>query len=252
MPNQQVVATTLASRARTMMATASSVELLAGDWHRPVARHAIDLDGSILLPGSDLVGGPPCGAADGTPAPVLTLTATDVSSVPQPDRVRGSVILRGPVHRVTVPLPEGVREYLTDLTPAVGDGPRDVVRLYPTVVSVQWRCEGSGSWRELAMEDYTCAELDPLAGWEAEWIGHLAGEHDEVLTRLVRQHAPGRDVGRGELRPLLADRLGLVVRHYGRLGDVQDVRVPFAGPARCGCEAVDSLNQLVAALPTVP
>lgn len=233
--------TSPAEHARTMLATASGVELRSGSWTRQVMRHAIDLDGSILAPEADLTGGPRI-ARPGTPAPVLTLSALDVCVVPQPDRVRGGVILRGPVHRIPGALPEGVREYLTEHTRS-----DEVVRLYPTSVSVQWRCEGGFGWRALPVEDYTCADLDALVGWESEWISHLADHHDDALTHLARRADPDLPVEIGVLRPVLADRFGLVLRHYA--GDaVRDVRIPFPHEVTCGCEAVEGLNRLLGTL----
>lgn len=235
---------TMAEHARTILATATGVELAHGRWTQDIARFAIDIDGSILMPESDLWGGPSALGA-GDPAPTASFTAFDVCSVPQPDRVRGGVVLRGPLHRVSTRLPEGVGEYLTELDGGEGE----IVRLFPTSVSVQWRCEGGHDWQALPVEDYTCARLDPLVGWEVSWISHLHRDHEEVLRALAIALDPTvSGLAAGPLRPLLADRYGLVLRHYGATG-TRDLRIPFVTDIECGCDAVEALNALVAALP---
>lgn len=245
---------TAAERARTLLATASGLHLSTSWWNAPLMRHAIDIDGSILIAESALHGGPVV-QGSGAPAPMLTLTATDVCAVAQPSRVRGRVSVRGPIHRVNRALPEGVRDYLVCAVGAT-EPTGDLVRLYPMSVSVEWLCEGQVTVTDLAVEDYTCASLDPLVGWESEWIEHLERDHTELLRRLVHAQHPEWSEPTSTMRaervsPLVADQFGLVVRVYdeARGGAFDDVRLPFASPAQCGCEAVEALNVMAGLLP---
>lgn len=226
---------TPAERARTILATASSISLSQDDWRYELGRHVVDVDGSVLVPARAL---DDCPA--GGPAPLITLMAVDVCPVVQPDRIRGSVTLRGPARPVTR-LGRHVAAHL-----GAGDG--EVLRVTPVRVAVDWRCEGGSGLTEVSLEDFVCAGLDALAGWEGGWIEHLGRHHGSLLPRLVRHVDPARPATVGELRPVAADRYGIVVRHYLD-GTGSDVRIPFARPVECGCDAVEALNGLLGSLP---
>lgn len=240
---------TTAERARTTLAGASSVVLRWGTWRCEIARHALDADGSVLMPLSSLPGGA-AWPMHATPVPV-TLSATDVCAVPQPDRVRGQVTLVGDAAPVRAGLPDGVLEYLTEAAPAGerGGSPATVVRLTPTAVDLDWRCEG-GSWESaIPLRDYRAARLDPLVGWENGWLEQLGRDHGALLHQVTSRLAleAGVVLDSCAVVPVLADRHGVVVRQYRDSG-ITDLRIPFPWVVSCGCDAVAAFNALVSAV----
>lgn len=97
---------------------------------------------------------------------------------------------------------------------------------------------------EVPIDAYRAAAPDPLAGWESDWLAHLARHDDEPLRRIVtpRHHLAPDDL----LRPLRADADGLTFRLY-TAGSSRDVHIPFRKPVHCGCEAIGALADLVEA-----
>ena len=235
-----------ATRARTTLASACDVHISTGGWSRPISRHAVDLDGSILLAEWALADCPSL-RRQGVGSPAVTLTATDVCPVPQRDRVRGRVTLTGTLrHSLQRPAP-GLLEYFAAGRPGAEAHDVVVVRFFPAEVVIDGGRAAGGRVVGVAIEDYTCAPLDPLVGWEQQWISHLDEHHGRVLRELARTAHPGREIT-GALHPLRADAHGLVVRHHGERG-AENLRIAFAAAVDCGCEAVDALNTLVRALP---
>src|SRR5690349_21667792 len=93
-------ALTPAERARTIIATASTLRVASPELTLDIHRHGVVPDGSILFQA-------PADFAEKLDHYRVTATAVDVATVPQADRVRGEVTLTGPVYDVVEPLPAG-------------------------------------------------------------------------------------------------------------------------------------------------
>lgn len=222
-----------APRTRTVLATSSHVELGVLDQRHVLASHLVDPEGCILMR-------PGAGAcwdrlAAGEPCPQLDLVATDVTSVPQPDRIRATVRMRGRVGLVQAPPHRPLRQHL-----GLAAG-QPMARFVPE--SIVLDLPGTAERRSTAvpLTDYAQAETDPLAGWEAAWISHLDAAHGATLRALARQHLPVLETD--AVRALQADTRGLVVRVY-RADSQRDLRFAFESPATCGCAAVAAFNAM--------
>lgn len=228
-----------ARRARTIVATSSPVDIgVLGD-RRPVGKHLVDTDGTVMCRPDVMAGDCVQRLEAGAPSPVLDLVAVDVCSVPQPDRQRGSVHLRG---RVTVDA-VGLAEPWSSL---LGMPPgRPAARFVAESVTLRvYAPPGSHSEAVVEVADYQAAWPDALAGWESDWIQHLDARHQDVLHQVV---AARYQLGaHARVRALRADERGLDVRVYDD-GCVADLRVPFPARVRCGCHAVEAFNAVLAA-----
>lgn len=222
---------TSAERVRSMLAV--SLELrLDGERH---ARHVVTPDGSLLLRHQSGTVLPAAGD-------LAVLTGTDVASVPQPDRVRGSFRMQGHLTPWSGPRPQGILSHLAGAAEDV-DAVR-VVRFSPTGVALAWSGEPdptgrpSGEWHDVDLTAYAAAAPDPLVGAEQRWLPHLQRDHAEELRALAGRAYPALD-GTVEVRALSLDRHGVVLRLYADLaagGGRLDVRVGFPDPASCECE----------------
>lgn len=226
-----------ARRARTVLVTSSNVEVGLLDKRVLLDAHVVDAFGAIVFPGRSVARSCLMRLLAGEPSPPIDVVATDVATVPQPDRVRGIVRMSGPVELVAEPLPEDVRAHLrlSETDPAV--------RFVPREIMLDWRVERPGC-KPVAVPAplFAGARPDGLAEWEGPWATHLAGYHGDVALTLVRRVAEVADTVR--LHPLLADEGGVVIRAYEGEGH-RDIRVPFPRRAQCPCEAVSALGLLL-------
>lgn len=232
-----------AERARTIIATASTLRVASPELTLDVHRHGVVPDGSILFqaPGAylDQLGAAQLGQYR------VTATAVDVATVPQADRLRGEVTLSGPIHAVVEPLPAGMRLHLTGSeTP---DEATQLIQLVPDAVALRWRCEARADepvTRRVALEDYRSAFPDPLLGYEAEWLPHLQADHGELLVALARYEL-GWEEDPQDVRALGIDRYGLVLR-VRDCGVQLDVRISFDSTVTCGCDVRAAFSTLLA------
>ena len=212
---------TAAERARTILATATSLTVTAG----PLRAHLAgppryDAAGRLTIEvpdGSELWG------TRGSPGVV---EVTDVAPVAMRERVRGRLAMAG------------------WLAPAAG-GPGRVVAFAPVAARLM---EGlTGRVTALSGGALAAAAPDPLAGTEADMLCHLAGVHRDVVDRLARLIPAAHLQGVCAVLPLRLDRCGLVLRlQYA--GDRQrDVRLPFGAPLRTAADAPDRMRELLAA-----
>lgn len=228
-----------AERARTIIATSTTLRVASPELTLEIHRHGVVPDGSILFqaPGSYRE---QLGAGQHR----VTATAVDVATVPQADRVRGEVILSGPIYDVVEPLPAGMRLHLTGSDEPSED--TQLVRLVPDTVALRWRCEVKDDEpvaRQVALEDYRCAFPDPLLGYEAEWLPHLQADHRDVLTGLARYELGWEDKPE-DVRALGIDRYGLVLR-VRDCGVSLDLRIPFDSTVTCGCDVREAFGALL-------
>lgn len=227
-----------ATVARTVVAGASAVDMGILGTSAPVARHATDGSGALIFSLEEVA--PDCFhlVVPGSRGPLVHAVASDVSSVPHRGRVRGRVELTGYAHVMTEPVCDELLDHL-GLAPG-----QPVARLVPDTVVLEWTVERGVSPVqpvEVDAGDYAAADLDALTGWQDGWIAHLDAHHREDLRQLVAQEIQPV----GEVRPVLADVEGLVLREY--VGTCQrDIRVAFPVPAQCGCEAIAALKDLFA------
>lgn len=223
-----------AMRVRTILATSSHVELGLVSDREVLPGHLVDSEGGILLPPG--VGSCWDRLQKGEESPQLHLIATDVTSVPQPDRVRARVRLRGRVTLVPTPAHHQVMQALRLRVgqPMARFTPDRVVLELPGYESTQ-----------VPLTEYAESPSDPLAGWESVWIAHLDGGHAASLRQLAQQQLTLTDTD--TVRALQADSSGLTVRVYRPSGS-HDLRFTFESPARCGCRAVAAFEHMVTSL----
>ena len=225
-----------AQLARTVVATASCLEVGLMGTRAPISRHATDGSGAVFFALAEAA--PDCVhlAVPGEPGPVVDAVAYDVSSVAHPGRLRGLVRLSGPAEIVPHP---GCEELLDHLGVVPG---APVAKLVPQTVTLEWGVERRPG--EVVSVDplaYARAGMDALAGWQDEWITHLDQHHRDDLRALVVDELQPVS----SLRPVLADARGLVLREY--VGTCRrDLRVHFPYEVACGCEAQSALADLVA------
>lgn len=240
-----------AERARTLVACASQLRVGIANLTHEVPRHVVDVDGSLIFlapadsPASVLR------LAPRLPSPTVTATLTDVTVVPQADRVRGRLRLTGPLALVTEPLPAQVRPYLDGPDPQPDAASATVLRLVPQRVALTWRCElphsaGPEQARavDVAVGDYRSARTDPLAGCEATWLPHLHADHGRVLQRLA-SYAAGPLPAGTDVRPVVLDQHGVVLRLHVE-GRSRDLRLAFAQRVTCGCDVRPAFDELLA------
>lgn len=228
---------TPAGLARTIMASASSMDVGIMGRTAPLARHATDEDGALVFSLGEVAS--ECAHLVGPEVrgPVVHAVATDVSGVPHAGRVRGRVTLSGQAEVLHELVDEALRAHL-------GLGPGDpVARLVPAEVTLEWFVESGMSARAgigVDPQDYVAADIDPLAGWADEWITHLDADHRGALRELVADTVQPVAV----VRPVHADADGIVLReHVGT--HRRDIRLHFPRPVRCGCEATEALRVLL-------
>lgn len=236
-----------AERARTLIAGASGLRIGVLNLTHDLGRHAVGTDGSLtfLAP----VDSPAAifRVAPRLPAQVVTVTTVDVATVPQHDRIRGSLRLTGLMRPARQPLPAGVREHLAGPDPQDLEVAGPVLRLQPSRVTLTWHCErgsteGSDA-REIAIEDYRAALPDPMIELEAQWLPHLLLDHAQLLRTLAAHVYDGLDDSI-DVRPLALDRFGLVLRLYAE-GRHLDRRLSFARPVACGCDLREAFDDLL-------
>ncbi|MET3961915.1 hypothetical protein ABIE44_001849 [Marmoricola sp. OAE513] len=226
-----------AERARTVVATATTLRVASPELTLDVHRHGVVPDGSVLFQA-------PADFAEKLDDHQITATVVDVATVPQADRIRGEVTLSGRVFDVAEPLPAGMRLHLTGSEEP--DGATRLVQLVPERVALAWRCETDDSQpaaRQIGIDEYRCAFPDPLLGYEAEWLPHLQADHGELLVGLARF-----DLGWSEdpedVRALGIDRYGLVLR-IRHCGIQNDLRIGFARTVTCGCDVREAFSDLI-------
>lgn len=237
-----------AERARTLVAGATQVRVGVLNMTHEVSRHAVGSDGSLLFLAPADSPGAVFRVAPRLPAQVVTLTTVDVASVPQHDRVRGTLRLTGPVRPATGSLPAGVRTHLAGPDPRDHEADGPVLRLQPTKISLGWRVESQGVASEstsvdIPVDDYRAAQPDPMMQYETQWLPHLQLDHASLL-RTLAEHARGGLDDSVDVRPLALDRFGMVLRLYSPDGH-SDVRLPFERPVTCGCEIREAFNDLL-------
>ncbi|MGC4112275.1 MAG: hypothetical protein QM747_18030 [Nocardioides sp.] len=246
---------TAAERARTVLAGTTSLRLGILNLADDVEAHLVAKDGSIwMLPAA----GSPArvlGCAGQMPTWAGTATALDLASVPHPDRLRGRVTLTGRVEAVTAPKSDHVRQHLARLFHVSAEPNGPVLRMTPARVVLEWFCEAldhAGRSQTIHNTEYRQAYPDPFVECEADWLTHLHLHHAAAVHRLAQglASAPGGDLiaanRDSDVRPLLVDRHGLVLRIYPRRpsGSPYDLRLAFDRTVTCACQGTAALDAL--------
>ncbi|WP_433888206.1 DUF2470 domain-containing protein [Streptomyces sp. CA-111067] len=235
-----------AERARTLVENNSSLALVIPGLRPAPAEPLVPLRRSIgpegdvfLLFGRDSpVSRAVRHAADDEVGAVLEIT--DVAPVAVPHRIRGRASVAG---------------WLTGVPGGAFEAGTELVRLEVGEISLDdlWGCA------LVDPDEFAAAEPDPLAGYEAELLQHLAAAHSaevHLLCGLVGGYGAavcGTEDGDGEgeaagIRavPLGLDRFGLRVRFSGG-GRSFDARFDFPEPVAGLEEARRSMRALFAA-----
>jgi len=234
-----------AERSRTLVSSAGDLTLQLRGVGYQISRHVVMADGTVLF----LAPGDEQGLVSFTSRDLVMVTAIDVADVAQRDRIRGMVRLFGALAPALEPMPVGVEAHLGGPLSKAVRATSLVVALRPFRVELEWRCEQGEDegGADVSVPAYRRAQPDPLMAHESAWLCHLDAEHADLLHRLV-EPAGHEDQpfaqGPVQVRPLVLDRFGLVLRRYAATGH-HDLRVPFSSPVRCACELHDALHALV-------
>lgn len=231
----------MAERARTALASASSVRLGVAGGGVEVVRHVVAVDGSVVLvvgEDSPLVDR----IADGRQAALpVQLRAVDVSPIALPERVRGTVGMAGRLRLLDETVPDEVMTHLQG--PSGAWAHRPVLRLMPRRVVAQLLLPGAAhAPSEIDLEAWSTARTDPLVGFAEEWVQHVDAAHRDVLAALVGA-TPDR------VRPVSIDRHGIVLRVAA---PARHVRIDFERPAACGCDVREAVEALLRAAGVAP
>jgi hypothetical protein len=177
---------------------------------------------------------------EGKASGIFHLVASDVTPVPQPDRLRGVLTLYGRLELDAHAPCEPVRRHLL-LEPDEA-----AVRFVPYSVALSWRVGPSiveaRRTNEVPLASYRSASHDPLADWEGGWLAHLDRDHDRQMRDLVASRYALTDVDL--VHPIGVDANGFVMRVYA-LADVTDVWIPFSRPVGSPEEAVAGFQELL-------
>lgn len=227
-----------ADRARTVLATAPTLQVGTVVTTDDVGRHAVLPDGSLLFVAPPDSPASVCRVAPRLPSPPVSTTAVDLSPVPQPDRVRGRVHVTGRLGLAPDDLPAGARRHLTGGDPHAGP----VLQLVPERVTLVSPDGGT----EVALDAYRQAGIDPLVDHEARWLPHLHADHP-ALVRALAEQVVGRLAAEVRVVPLAVDRHGLTLRVHRHDGG-HDVHLDWPEPIGCGCELRPAMAALVESL----
>lgn len=219
--------------ARTVVAVGTEVRIGLFGRHTLVPQRLTDQAGNLLLRADRAAG--PClhRMLEGAPSPVLQVLVSDLTPVPQPDRLRARVHLTGRVELIAL---RG-RPEIAHRLGATADEP--LVRFVPDSVYLERAHAGGGP---VPAQAYRRARPDPLAGWESAWLTRLHREDPELLRLLAHACRPLGENDR--VSGLAADSHGITLRIYAGAG-VRDLRLDFARPAPCPCRARRSLDELI-------
>jgi hypothetical protein len=193
-----------AEHARSVLAAAWSCAVTAeGGREEFVGAHTVAADGRVLLNApedSALIAAAIC-APRGEPSAILEFA--DVAPVPVRNRIRGRLWLSG---------------WFVPEDGNLAFRPSRIVLRRPSGTVV------------VGLDDFACAQVDPLATAEAHLLTHLADAHPDAVERLTRLVEPDSLHGAVRVRPLAVDRHGLTLRIERARGN-GDVRLPFHAPA---------------------
>lgn len=103
----------------------------------------------------------------------------------------------------------------------------------------------------VGLDELILAEADPLAAAESPTLAHLAGAHDDVVTRLTRLADPRLLHGVVRVQPLALDQYGITLRYEYARGQ-RDVRIVFPSRVREPAQAGEQIRQLLAAARACP
>jgi hypothetical protein len=225
-----VVTTTipsLAERARSVLAAASSATVVTSDAQYEVGDLFEDVDPPPTPTSGDLVlrlgtrhplTQAVLSADDGDLTAVVELT--QLAAVPARERVRARLALGGWLTIEPV-----------DLS----------VRLDVAEVVLE---DDEGAW-EVDVDDYRAASPDCLARVESEHLLHLGSHHPDAVTLLARLAGNRALQGAVRVLPVALDRYGLVLR-VERIRGYLDVRLPFPAPVRRSQDVADAMRCLLA------
>ncbi|MFF8827920.1 DUF2470 domain-containing protein [Streptomyces sp. NPDC015131] len=208
-----------AERVRTVVERAASLSLTTGareydllDMHEMGTGGRIGLRAAEDSPLALEVAGAPHGSV------AALLEFTDIAPTPVRSRVRARVALSG------------------WLAPGRGGG----LVFTPARVTLST----AGGTVEVAPDEVTLAEPDPLAGEEAAMLTHLADAHGELVDELLALAGPRLPEGMVRAVPYALDRHALTLRCEYATGHC-DLRLLFPAPARDAAEAGERVRQLL-------
>jgi hypothetical protein len=220
---------------RSLLFAADSLTVTTGAHRCSLAGlHSVDTVGRLLLwaPSCSCLVTEAAAPLGGGVATVVEVT--DVAAVAVRDRVRARLTVHGSLSLIH---PEP--------SPEIGAGEGEVAM---TALAVETRyvvLEDAGVPVIVDPMVLAGAEVDPLAGREAEMLLHLAAEHPDAVSLLARLVAHEQLISVVRISPLALDRYGVVLR-LERLAGHRDVRIPFAVRARDVPHAQVELNALLA------
>jgi hypothetical protein len=246
-PVEDSAAPTAAERVRTLVesSVSAALDIPAArlpdpsplGYCSPEARAVTD-DGDIVL--LLTASSPAAKLADhaGNDEVTALLEIADVAPVAVPHRVRGRAWVAGWLAPVSRGKRAAYSRLIADRHPA-GPPAADVAwRLVRMEVGEAFVDDLWGA-EQVEPDDFTAADPDPLAPYEAELLQHLAASHGEQmrdLCGLLNESGPACAAADAGAVPLSVDRFGMRVRFCGLdghpYGAYFDARFEFPEPAR--------------------
>jgi hypothetical protein len=219
-------APTAAERLRSLLRTASSLDVVAGARRMQLMdSHTIDTDGRLLLAIPD-----DCALAlDLTDGPLAArIEITDIAPVAMRDRVRARAVLEG---QLSVFGPHPRAQEVQAFVAALDLAAAHLVE--------------SGVVAAVDPERFATAAPDLLASRESALLCHLVDTHADMVAWLSRLVPAERLHGVRRVHPLRLDRYGVVLRLEFPSAD-RDARLPFAKPLTAVEEAPSRMLELLA------
>ena len=219
-------APTAAERLRSLLRTASSLDLVVGGRRMQLMdSHTTDADGRVLLAVPD-----DCALALDLVAGQLParIEITDVAPVAMRDRVRARAVIEG-LLTVFGPHPRG----------------RDIRAIVTVLDLVSAELTEGGTVVAVTPEQFAAAAPDLLASRESALLCHLVDTHADMVAWLSRLVPAERLHGVRRVHPLRLDRYGVVLRLEFPSAD-RDARVPFTKPVGVVEEAPSRMLELLA------
>lgn len=223
---------TAAERARTLVERNSSLALvipgLDPDPGEPMLplRHSVGPAGDVFLLFPRDAAAVRAVRDAGEREPEAVLEITDVAPVAVPHRIRGRAWVSG---------------WLTTVPGGAFEAGTELLRLETGEIALD------DLWGTALVEpdEFAPAAPDPLAGYETEFLQHLAAAHAAEVGTLCAL-VSGRRARTREAVPVALDRFGLRVRFTGDDGTF-DARFDFPGPVDGVAGARRALRELFAA-----
>lgn len=225
-----------AQRARSILAVAQDLWLETDR----VDAEPVLLERHVVLPGGVLLVAAPEGARTGE---VVTVSVTDVSTVAQPDRVRGHLRLVGTLLPYDGPRAQGLVDHLRGVDPEAPEPA--LARIVPREVRLAAAAApGQGlAWHDVEVGDFGRAAPEPFVAQEHRWLPHLQQGHTAAVRALAERVLGDLD-DTVRVCALGLDRFGVTLRLYAGAA-CWDVRCDFVEAVEAGHDVREAVTAVL-------